>query len=200
MKKTFLALALLFAVLSSNAQVQFLKSVNYRGAFAPSPTAMWTSGWANWDPQTTSYGSTTVTVSSDITSNTTWTKNNVYKLSGLIYIDSLVTLTIEPGTIIRGDSTIGNSSLIVRRGAKLNAIGTVAEPIVFTSQKAAGNRAPGNWGGIIMLGRATYNGSGAFGGAGTGNIEGITASNKTVYGGGTSPNDNDNSGTLKYVR
>ncbi|MCX6208234.1 MAG: T9SS type A sorting domain-containing protein, partial [Bacteroidetes bacterium] len=47
---------------------------------------------------------------------------------------------------------------------------------------------------------ATYNGSGAFGGAGTGNIEGITASNKTVYGGGTSPNDNDNSGTLKYVR
>jgi hypothetical protein len=200
MKKTFLAFALLFAVLSSNAQVQFLKSVNYRGAFAPSPTAMWTSGWANWDPQTTSYGSTTVTVSSDITSNTTWTKNNVYKLSGLIYIDSLVTLTIEPGTIIRGDSTVGNSSLIVRRGAKLYALGTVTEPIVFTSEKSAGNRAPGNWGGIIMLGKATYNGSGAFGGTGTGNIEGITASNKTIYGGGTSPDDNDNSGTLKYVR
>jgi hypothetical protein len=200
MKKNFLAFALLFAVLSSNAQVQFLKSVNYRGAFAPSPTAMWTSGWANWDPQTTSYGSTTVTVSSDITSNTTWTKNNVYKLSGLIYIDSLVTLTIEPGTIIRGDSTIGNSSLIVRRGAKLYALGTATEPIVFTSEKAAGNRAPGNWGGIVILGKATYNGSGAFGGAGTGNIEGITASNKTIYGGGTSPDENDNSGTLKYVR
>jgi len=187
-------------VIAQTVNKNFVVPVDYRGAFAPSPSAMWTNGWANWDPQNTAYGSTTVTINSDITTNTTWTKNNVYKLSGLIYIDSLVTLTIEPGTIIRGDSTVGNSSLIVRRGAKLNAIGTVAEPIVFTSQKSAGNRAPGNWGGIIILGKATYNGSGAFGGTGTGNIEGITASNKTIYGGGTSPDDNDNSGTLKYVR
>ncbi|MFY7965889.1 MAG: T9SS type A sorting domain-containing protein [Chitinophagaceae bacterium] len=195
MKKNFLAFALLFAVLSSNAQVQFLKSVSYRGAFAPSPTAMWTTGWANWDPQNTTYASTTVNVNDSITTNTVWTKNNVYKLQGLIYVTNNATLTIEAGTVVRGDDATANSTLIITRGAKLYAVGTVSEPIVFTSNKAAGSRNPGDWGGVVLLGRATYNGAG-----GKANIEGIAAVPQTTFGGETTPNDNDNSGTLKYVR
>jgi hypothetical protein len=195
MKKTFLAFALLFAVLGSNAQVQALKAVSYRGAFAPAPTAMWTTGWANWDPQNTSYASTTVTVSDSITTNTVWTKNNVYKIQGLIYVTNNATLTIEAGTVIRGDETVANTSLVITRGAKLFAVGTETSPIVFTSNKAAGSRAPGDWGGLILLGKASYNGAG-----GTSNIEGIAAVPQTTYGGGTTPDDNDNSGTLKYVR
>ena len=195
MKRNFLALALLFAVLSSNAQVQALKSVTYRGAFAPAPTAMWTNGWANWDPQNTSYPTATVTISDSITTNTVWTKNNVYKIQGLIYVTNNATLTIEAGTVIRGDESVANTSLIITRGAKLFAVGTETSPIVFTSNKAVGSRAAGDWGGVILLGKASYNGAG-----GTSNIEGIAAVPQTTYGGGTTPDDDDNSGSLTYVR
>jgi hypothetical protein len=73
----------------------FLKSVNYRVAFAPSPTAMWTSGWANWNPQNSIYASTNVTVSDSITTNTVWTQNNVHEISSLIYVTNNATLTVE---------------------------------------------------------------------------------------------------------
>ncbi|MBL7727401.1 MAG: hypothetical protein JNM68_06950, partial [Dinghuibacter sp.] len=156
------------------------------------PVKMWTDNWTNWDPQNAAYPATTVNVSGNISANTTWTSNNVYLLQGIVYIDSLVTLTIEPGTIIRGDFNTANSSLLVRRGAKLNAEGTQCNPIVFTSNRNVGERAPGDWGGIIVLGRARHN-------LGTNNlIEGLSAANVAHYHGGT--NDNDNSGVIKYVR
>ena len=59
----------------------FIKEVTYRGAFAPSPSTMWTDGWTNWDPKHTEYPAPTVTVSGNITSNTTWTANNTYLIS-----------------------------------------------------------------------------------------------------------------------
>jgi len=192
MKKILLGLVLLLAVMSSNAQVQSLKSVSYRGAFAPAPTAMWTDGWANWDPKNTVYPTTNVTVNSNITTNTTWTKSNTYKLSGLVYVTNGATLTIEAGTIIRGDDATANSSLVITQGAKVYAVGTADAPIVFTSNKAVGSRNPGDWGGVIVLGKAPINTA-----AGTNNIEGIAATSNTLYGG---TDDNDNSGTLKYVR
>nr|MCU0343786.1 hypothetical protein [Ignavibacterium sp.] len=71
-----------------------------------------------------------VNITSDITSNTTWTSNNVYTLDGLIFVDSSYTLTIEPGTVIKGklQSNIttgdGASALIIRRGGKIIADGT----------------------------------------------------------------------------
>jgi hypothetical protein len=153
---------------------------------------MWTESWTNWDPQSTNYPAPTINKSGTITANETWTAGNTYLLQGLVYIDSLVTLTIEPGVIIRGDNNTANSSLIVRRGAKLMAEGTPCAPIVFTSSKAAGSRAVGDWGGVIMLGRAINNqGQNVL-------IEGLSAANSANYHGGT--DNSDNSGVLKYVR
>jgi hypothetical protein len=177
---------LLFATVLANAQ----EVVSYRGAFAPAPTRQWTEDWTNFDPQNTAYGASTVPITTAITTNTTWTSNNVYSLTGVIYVDPGVTLTIQPGTVIRGNA--GNSSLLVSRGAKLIAEGTPCRPIVFTSNKAAGARAAGDWGGLLILGAAKHN-------LGTSNlIEGLAAGDTRNLHGGT--DDNDNSGILKYVR
>lgn len=172
-----------------------IREVSYRGAFAPSPSIMWTDGWTNWDPNSTEYPAPTVTVTGTITTNTTWTATNTYLISGPVYVASGVVLTIQPGTVVRGDATVPNSSLIITKNAQLIANGTVSNPIVFTSSKDAGTRALGDWGGVILLGRASYNGAG-----GVGNIEGLAVATNTEFGGGATPNDNDNSGSLKYVR
>ncbi|MFN3300916.1 MAG: hypothetical protein ACK41Z_12065, partial [Sediminibacterium sp.] len=97
-----------------------------------------------------------IVVSGNITSNTTWTNNNIYILSGFVYVKAGATLTIEPGTIIKGDFAT-KGSLIIERDAKIYANGTVTQPIVFTSQKAVGQRSYGDWGGLIVCGRASVN-------------------------------------------
>ncbi len=195
MKKILSFFALMMIAVAIQAQNPFFEVVNYRGAFAPAPAAPWTDGWTNWDPQNTTYGSSTVTVNSAITTNTTWTSNNVYLIQGVIYVKNGATLTIQPGTVILGDKSIANSSLVISKGAKINAVGTSSNPIVFTSNQAAGSRAVGDWGGVIILGKATLNRPG-----GTANIEGITAATDNEYGGGANPDNEDNSGNLKYVR
>lgn len=130
-----------------------------------------------------------VTISSDITSNTTWTKNNIYTLTGgFIYVTNNATLTIEPGTIIKGNE----AALVVTRGSKIMAEGTATQPIVFTSYQSAGNRNPGDWGGIILCGKAPLNDP-----AGERLAEGGIDPVKGLYGG---TDVNDNSGVLKYVR
>ena len=129
-KNYFIAL---FALVCNFAMAQ-VQQTSYRGAFAPSPTAMWTTGWTNFDPQNADYGTSTVTIASDITSNTTWTAGNVYKLEGLITVRNNATLTIAPGTVIRSAQTA--SALLIARGAKLIANGTALNPIVFTSNRA----------------------------------------------------------------
>lgn len=174
---------------NSNLSDPFFDQVNFVGAFG---TYNWTQGWANFDPQNTVYAATTVTVNaSNITTNTTWTSGNVYLLNGWVYVKAGATLTIQAGTVIRGDKT-NKGALIIERGAKLNAIGTASQPIVFTSNQNAGSRDRGDWGGLIICGYATINQPG-----GTAVIEGGVGS---IYGGGTTPNNADNSGTLKYVR
>jgi len=167
----------------------FFEQVAYRGAFGTSND--WTAGWANWDPQNTNYGAPTVTVEGELTSNTTWTSNNVYLLKGFFYVRDGVTLTIQPGTVIRGDKDT-KGTLLIERGAKLQAVGTVNQPIVFTSNLSAGSRAYGDWGGVVLCGKAAINVPG-----GTAIIEGGPTS---VYGGGANPDDADNSGSLKFVR
>lgn len=189
MKKKFLSSlsVLLFAAVLVNAQVP----TSYRGAFDPLQP-QWTDNWTNWDPQNTFYPTTTVTIPAGVIGTQTWTKNNVYKLDGLVYVDSLATLTIEAGTIIRANELVPNSALIVTRGAQIIANGTACNPIVFTSNKSIGTRNKGDWGGLIILGRGLANG-------GTQNlIEGLDASNPDHYHGGTV--GNDNSGSLRYVR
>lgn len=140
-----------------------------------------------------------VVVSGDITTNTTWTKNNTYLLTGFVYVTSGAKLTIEPGTVIKGDKA-SKGSLIVTRGAQIIADGTPTEPIVFTSNESSPTY--GDWGGLILLGYAptnqSYNGT-----AGLGLIEGGIDPAKGLYGGGDQPGGakaDDNSGILRYVR
>ncbi len=145
-----------------------------------------------------------VNVTADITSNTTWTSNNVYTLDGLIFVDSSYTLTIEPGTVIKAklqaNITTGDgaSALVVRRGGKLIADGTAQNPIIFTSELddvtnpndlTAQDREL--WGGLILLGRATTNQPTT-----ENQIEGIPNTLNARFGGN---DDNDNSGVLRYV-
>jgi hypothetical protein len=139
-----------------------------------------------------------VAVSGDISASTTWTADKIYYLTGFVYVTNGATLTIEPGTIIKGDKST-KGTLVITRGSKISAIGTADKPIVFTSNVAAGGRSSGDWGGIILLGKAPINPTG-----GVATIEGgLTptgggAVDKYIQYGGTDAADN--SGTLKYVR
>ena len=173
----------------------FFVPTNYRGAFAPAPTNMWTDTWTNWDPQNTNYPASTVNITTSITTNTTWTSNNVYLLQGQIFVKNGATLTIQPGTVIQGDKATAGSGLFVCQGSKLVANGTVSQPIVFTSNQPAGSRALGDWGGVILMGKSHLNVAG-----GIGNIEGLTVGPDTQFGGGANPDTMDNSGILRYVR
>ena len=145
----------------------------------------------------------------DILANTTWSKDTIYILNGYVYVKNNATLTIEAGTLIKGDAN-NKGSLIITRNGKINANGTRNMPIVFTSNKAAGSRQPGDWGGIIILGKAKINrptdcstcpgSTVAAGEAGIQNaVEGDldNASGDGLYGG---TDDNHNSGTFRYVR
>ena len=170
---------------NTNLQDAFFTQVSYIGAFG---NVDWTQGWANWTPQFTAYGDATVTVENELTANTTWTASNIYLIKGFYYVRDGVTLTIEPGTVIRGDKDT-KGSLIIERGAKLIAEGTSTQPIVFTSNQAAGSRSYGDWGGVILCGKAVINVAG-----GVAQIEGGPTSQ---YGG---TDDADNSGSLKYIR
>jgi len=136
-----------------------------------------------------------VNVTADITTNTTWTAGNIYKLVGFRKVSNGATLTIEAGTKIIGDFATAGSSLFVLRGARIVANGTAALPVVFTSAQADGTRQPGDWGGLIIIGNGIINRSG------TVNIEGTGTSTENPfvpYSGGT--NNADNSGALHYVR
>ncbi|WP_208394680.1 hypothetical protein [Mucilaginibacter gilvus] len=138
---------------------------------------------------------TAVEVSGDIATSTTWTADKIYTLKGFVYVTNGATLTIEAGTIVKGDKA-SKGTLIVTRGAKLTAIGTVDKPIVFTSSFAAGTRSSGDWGGIILLGKAPVNQGDNVPIEGGLDAKGDAA--KYIQYGGTDVNDN--SGTLKYIR
>ncbi len=133
----------------------------------------------------------TVIIQTDITTNTTWTNNNLYVLKGFIYVTGGSTLTIQPGTVIMGDQ-VTKGSLIITRGCKIMADGTLTQPIVFTSPFGPGNRSYGDWGGLIVLGNAKVNDP-----SGQKLIEGGVDATKGLYG-GTDPADN--SGIIRYVR
>jgi hypothetical protein len=132
-----------------------------------------------------------ITVSGDITSDTKWYSQAKYMLSGFVYVKNNAVLTIESGTLIKGVSNT-KATLIIERGSKIMAAGTADKPIVFTSDKPAGQRASGDWGGVVLCGKAKTNKHDE--GEGVGIAEGGIESR---YGG---TDDNDNSGVLQYVR
>ncbi len=133
------------------------------------------------------------TINANVTSSRTLYADTVYVLSGYIKVQNGAVLTIQPGTKVVGDTTVAGSSLWILRGARIEANGSAAAPIVFTSQRAPGTRKPGDWGGIVIVGNGIINRTAApiF-------TEGGTAGVAEDYSGGT--NNDDNSGTLRYVR
>jgi hypothetical protein len=151
-----------------------------------------------------------VIIKTNITKNTTWVRDSIYQLSGRITVTNEAILTIEPGTIIKGEPGIGAnaSSLIIARGAKLIAEGTEESPIIFTSEAdnitiedvkigifTGSNFSPninGLWGGVIILGRSPISASET-----EVQIEGIPTSDPNGLYGGNDPLDN--SGILRYV-
>ncbi len=144
---------------------------------------------------TAAAGPKTAVISSDITTNRTLFADTIYTLRGFIKVANGATLTIQPGTVIQGDYDVVGSSLYVLRGAKIEANGTADKPIVFTSSRPVGQRQAGDWGGLIIIGNGIINRTGDIQLEGTG----TGASNPAVlYSGGN--NNNDSSGTLRYVR
>ena len=127
------------------------------------------------------------TLSGNINTTTTLTSDKVWILKGYVYVTDGARLIIQPGTTIISDIA-EKGALCIERGAQIIAEGSAAKPIVFTSGKPAGEKTPGDWGGIVILGRARTNRS----------------ADPTIEGGIGRPyggmNDNDNSGVLKYVR
>jgi hypothetical protein len=141
-------------------------------------------------------------VTGTFTDDVTLSSDRTWFLEGAVFIGNNEnadnTLTIDPGTTIKGETSSTNPGLLViTRGSQINAAGTSSEPIVMTSAKddqvtASGiesNAAPGDWGGIVINGYAPVQG-------GTAEGEGSTG----TYGGGSNPVPDDNSGTMRYVR
>jgi hypothetical protein len=178
----------------------FFEAVTYRGAFDPSRPmgGQWTAGWTNFDPQNTNYRSAIAKTNSILGPglgagrtpyhqrvNRILSADTNYILTGLYYVDSTYSLTIPAGTVVLGDT---GSALIIARGAQILATGTEQKPIVFSSRRNPGQRVSGDWGGILILGRAPINKVEPL-------IEGGIIGG--TYGGS---NPNDNSGVFRYVR
>ncbi len=132
-----------------------------------------------------------ITITGDITTDTRWYSNARYFLSGFVHVKNNATLTIDAGTVIKGVSGT-KGALIIEKGSKIMAQGTSSQPIIFTSDKPARQRAAGDWGGLVICGKATTNKHDS--GVGVGVAEGGIGS---LYGGN---DDADNSGILQYVR
>lgn len=133
--------------------------------------------------------------SSSITGNVVLVKTTKYLMKGFNYVQNGGTITIPAGTVIMGEFN-SKGTLIIQRGGKIFANGTPDAPVVFTSQKPVGQRSAGDWGGIILLGRAPINTSS---GADSAEIEGFGPGLGPVYG-GQPVVSNDNSGILSFVR
>jgi hypothetical protein len=130
---------------------------------------------------------TTTTLTGNINTTTTLTSDKVWTLKGYVYVTDGAKLIIQPGTTIVSD-VAEKGALCIERGSQIIAEGTQSKPIVFTSGRPEGQRSPGDWGGIVILGRAKTNRS----------------SEPTIEGGIGRPyggtNDSDNSGVLRFVR
>lgn len=145
-----------------------------------------------------------VELSGRITKDTTLRKGDENILTGKVYIANGATLTVESGAVVKGSFSGSDVAvLVVTRGSKINAKGSAAEPIVFTS--ASPNPRSGDWGGIVLCGKAAVNTS--FNGKQglfqvEGEIDNAQGDGLAGYGDLTpaTPANDDNSGTLSYVR
>ncbi|RPD96769.1 hypothetical protein EGM88_09615 [Aureibaculum marinum] len=161
----------------------------------------------NNDPEVITDPPVDTVLQGTLTTDLTLTKDKIWELKGRVIVGGGTTLTIEPGTIIKGQAGTGTqaSLLLIARDAKIKAEGTASEPIIFTSisdnieigQKSGTNLSEndrGLWGGLVVLGNAP----GSFkGNVSEVQIEGVVATDVNgLYGG---DNSADNSGVLKYI-
>lgn len=149
----------------------------------------------------------TITLKGRIDKDTVLKAGNNYILSGLVYMVNNATMKVEPGVTVKGDYQGTNvAALIITRGAKLVADATQDNPIVFTSNSPVPRS--GDWGGIVLCGKASINTTysatiaGVVTGPGTYQVEGGVDNSfgDGIAGGGATPNDADSSGVLRYVR
>lgn len=134
--------------------------------------------------------SQTIELSGDLATQTL-TADKDYLIRGQAFVRDGQVLTIAPGTVIKGDKAT-RGTLIIDKGGKIDAVGTATDPIIMTSSQPAGIRDRGDWGGLVILGRANTNQDQPA-------IEGITPA--VTFGSfQSSADDNESSGTLRYVR
>jgi len=140
---------------------------------------------AKEDDGSCEYDAVNTTLSGDITEDMTLDSQHEYTIAGGVHVKDGATLTIPAGTVIKSDPNESVAYLLIEQGGMIDAEGTSDNPIVFTS--GAANPAAGDWGGIIICGRAPIN-NGSTATAEVGDV---------LYGGSDA---SDNSGTLKYIR
>ncbi len=186
---------------------QTLEKVNFVGALHRDASKDWTKGWAEWNPKNASYptstDSTTLNDASSIkkiTSTLTLDAKTVYLLKSMLVVENGGKLIIPAGTVIRGQADLQASpknyaTIVIERGGQIDVQGTNTNPVIMTSNKAAGSRDRGDWGGLVICGKAVNN-------QGTDvQLEGfnnVSVNNGLGKFGGN--DDKDNSGSVKYVR
>ena len=202
----FILTGILFTAFAAVADTnEFFDQVNYKGAFGSS---IWMTGWTALDEYgflvaDKTAGSEVVITDASINAGDVvyWTADNTYVLDGLVYVEDGAVLNIEAGTVIkaRAGSSENASALIISQGARIFAEGTADNPVIFTAYSDdvtdpydVTPDVRGQWGGLIILGKAVINEAG-----GVDYVEGIAEeSERTVFGG---DDDDDNSGVLRYV-
>jgi hypothetical protein len=139
-----------------------------------------------------------VTLSGDISANRTLEASKKYVLKGFVFVTKGATLTIPAGTVVMGDRA-SKGTLVITRGSKIDAQGTATKPVVFTSSQAVGARQPGDWGGIVLLGKAPINAAGSEAKLEGGLVPTAGGVEKDYiwYGGSDAA---DNSGSIVYAR
>jgi hypothetical protein len=114
-----------------------------------------------------------------------------YLIKGQTFVQAGQTLTIPAGTVIYGERR-SKGTLIINEGGKIEAVGTAQAPIIFTSNQAEGERDRGDWGGIVIVGKANVNQNRPA-------IEGISPEVRFGTQASTA-NDAESSGNLQFVR
>jgi len=190
-----------------SASAQFIEQVGFVGALENDAAKDWTKGWANWNPKTTVYGvatdSTTLSDASGkkvLSGTVTLNASTVYLLKSFCIVPSGAKLVVPAGTIIRGMADANASpkmyaTLIVERGGMIELNGTSSSPVILTSNKAVGSRERGDWGGLVLAGKAVNNQGADVQLEGFSNV---AFDNTLGKHGGT--DDGDNSGTITYTR
>jgi hypothetical protein len=218
----FLMIGLSFMVFQQlNAQATFkFQRVSYAGALSPDGGASdWTKeGWTNFDPKNAVYPAVTDTTTLNgmlasnpipgelvVTGTLTLSASKVYLLKGFVEIRAGGKLVIPAGTVIRAQADLSvtpknYATIVVERGAQIDAQGTAANPIIMTSNKPVGQRDRGNWGGLLIAGKAYHD---LYDPANDKKVQmegfnNVTFDNQMAFFGGL--DDNDNSGIVHHLR